>query len=783
MTLKRYNLNFAIGLFIKIKSYTLKKKVLYVSFFLLLIAYIFCLPNKMFNKATSTVLFAENGELLAARISSDEQWRFQELDTIPEKMKDCILTFEDRNFYYHFGISIKGIIRAIKQNSAKGKIVSGGSTITMQTIRLLRNNRPRTFYEKIIEMVMATRLEFSQSKNSILKMYLANAPFGNNVVGLSAASWRYYGKNPAFLSWAESATLAVLPNAPGLIYPGKNHDKLLNKRNRLLKILMENNKIDSIQYMLAITEPLPDKPIALPLQNAQLLQRFISEGNKGKIGHTGIDNNIQKMSSTVLSHHLEALQQNGVHNAAIIITDLKKGKVVCYIGNSFSRGNEFNNQVDCANAKRSTGSILKPILYAKSLEEGVIMPTAILPDIPSFFGSFNPKNYNKTYDGAVPANECLIRSLNIPMVYLLNQYGVGKFQYELKNAGFNAIQKSKNYGLSLILGGAEVSLMELNKVYSNMALTLLNKKQKKISLFQNQTNNNEQLVLHKASIYTTFKTMLELNRPDEEGNWRVFESSQKIAWKTGTSFGNRDAWAVGITPNYVVSVWVGNATGEGATSLTGVKAAAPILFDIFDKLPKSKKWFEEPKSEFTIVPVCVESGYRAGEACEHIENKSVPSTSLKSRICPYHHTVYIDKMRQFIVNADNTNRNDMVAENYFTLPPLMQKYYMLKHPEYKILPPNKSNVSSSKNGLQIVYPKNNSKILIPKLLNGELGKIVLESVVSNQQSILFWHIDDAFIGQTTSIHQLSINLPIGKHQLTVIDNNANERSILFEVIN
>lgn len=770
------------SIFIKYKLLTVKQIINFIILFILLITYMFCLPSKVFDKPTSTVLFAENGELLAARISSDQQWRFQELDAIPEKIKYCILTFEDKNFYYHFGVSIKGIVRAIKQNVTKGKIVCGGSTITMQTIRLIRNNPPRTFYEKIVEMIMATRLEFGYSKNSILKMYLSNAPFGNNVVGLSAASWRYYGKSPACLSWAESATLAVLPNAPGLIYPGKNHDKLLNKRNRLLKKLMENNKMDSIQYMLAITEPLPEKPIALPLQNTQLLQRFINEGNRGKIGYTGIDNNIQKMSGAVLSHHLEVIQQNGVHNAAIIISDLKKSKVVCYIGNNFSSGNEFNNQVDCANAKRSTGSILKPILYAKSLEEGMIMPTTILPDVPSFFGSFNPKNYNKTYDGAVPADECLIRSLNIPMVYLLNQYGVGKFQYELKNAGFNAIQNSKNYGLSLILGGAEVSLMELNKVYSNMALTLLNNKQKKIYLFQNQTNNKEQLVLHKASIYTTFKTMLELNRPDEEGNWRVFESSQKIAWKTGTSFGNRDAWAVGITPNYVVSVWVGNATGEGATSLTGIKAAAPILFDVFDKLPKTKKWFEIPKSEFTIVPICVESGYRAGDACEHIESRTVPTTCLRSSVCPYHHIVYVDKMRQFIVNADNTNRNDMIAVNYFTLPPLMQKYYILKHPEYKILPPNKSVITISNNGLQILYPKNNSKILIPKLLNGELGKIVLESVASNQQSILFWHIDDTYVGQTTSIHQLSVQLPIGKHQLTVIDNNLNEKSIQFQII-
>ena len=771
----------------KLKNTTKKQKLIWIACLLIFILYIFCLPRDKFKKPTSTVLFDKNGELLAARIADDQQWRFSKIDIIPEKMKACILTFEDKHFYWHFGISIKGIVRAAKQNIIQQKVVSGGSTITMQTIRLMRNNPSRTFLEKIIEMIMATRLEFGYSKNSILKMYLSNAPFGNNVVGLSAASWRYYGKSPTHLSWSESATLAVLPNAPGLIYPGKNHDRLLNKRNRLLKKLLDGKKIDSIQYMLAVVEPLPDKPLPLPTQNAQLLQRFIEQGNKGKVLKTNIDNNIQKMASTVMQHHIDILKQNNIYNAAVIITDLRTGKVISYIGNSFSLGKEFNNEVDCANAKRSTGSILKPILYAKSLEAGIILPTTILPDVPSFFGSFNPKNYNKTYNGAVPADESVIRSLNIPMVHLLNQYGVLKFQYDLNKAGFANIQPAtRKYGLSLILGGAEVSLMELNKVYSEMALTLLNKKEKNITLFpvENIKHKNN-LQLHKASIYTTFKTMLELNRPDEEGNWRVFESSQAIAWKTGTSFGNRDAWAIGITPNYVVSVWVGNATGEGKPALIGAKAAAPILFDLFDKLSKSKTWFNKPIAEFTTIPVCVASGCRAGEACEYIENRSVPTTCLRSTVCPYHHTVMVDKFQQYIVNADNTNGNDMMAVNYFTLPPLMQKYYMLKHPEYKMLPPVKENflTGNTKNALQIVYPKSNSKILIPKEMNGEQGKIVLEAVNGNPNAIVYWHIDENYSGQTTIIHQQSIYLPVGKHTLTIIDNNANERKINFEVIN
>ncbi len=744
--------------------------------------YLFCLPAQPFNKPTSTVLFDSHGELLAARIATDQQWRFAPSDSIPPKLETCLLAFEDKNFYHHIGISLKGVVRAIKQNIQRGKIVSGGSTITMQVVRMMRHNPPRTFTEKFREMILATRMECRYSKKEILRMYFSNAPFGNNVVGLSAASWRYYGKRPEHLSWAESATLAVLPNAPGLIYPGKNHDRLLNKRNRLLNTLLLEHQIDSVQYFLALEEPLPSKPLPLPQSNLHLLQRFIAQGNKGRSMQTTIDQNIQTMSASVIQHHMESLQQNSIHNAAVVITDLKSGNIITYIGNTYTEIKDQHNDVDCANAPRSSGSILKPILYSKCLDEGIILPSTLLPDMPSYFGSFNPKNFNKTYDGAVPANECLTRSLNIPMVCLLNQYGVDKFQHDLQQSGFSSIrQNSTHYGLTLILGGAEVSLLQINKAYSQMALSLLSDTVKNQGLFSAKPSSVIKNTLHKASIYTTFKTLLEVNRPDEEGNWRVFESSQAIAWKTGTSFGNRDAWAVGITPDYVVSVWVGNATGEGRPSLTGVRAAAPILFDLFDKLPKSKTWFKKPETEYTRIPVCRQSGYRIGEACNDIDSISVPLTCLRATACPYHRTVWLDRQKKWRVDADHEERNNMTAVNYFILPPLMQKYYMLKHPDYVLLPPYQ-NGGHTQADLQIIYPKPDSRIYLPKEMDGRTGKLVCEAVGSRTNEILYWHIDEQFLAETDAIHQQSVFLESGKHTLTIIDQHGNSRSVGFEVM-
>jgi len=761
-----------------------KQKIGTLVLLLLLLLYIFCLPEKIFDKPTSTVLFDKNGELLAARISTDQQWRFASIDHIPEKFETCLLTFEDKTFYHHAGISLRGVGRAIHQNIGKRKIVSGGSTLTMQVVRMMYNNPPRNFYQKIKEMIIATRIEMGYTKNSILNMYVSNAPFGNNVVGLSAASWRYYGKRPEYLSWAESATLAVLPNAPGLIYPGKNHVRLLNKRNRLLHALLNEHKLDSEQYLLALSEPLPEKPLPLPQENNHLLQRFIAQGNRGRTFCTSIDYSIQKMAVSVMQRHMLQLEQNAIHNAAVIITDLTTGEIITYIGNSFSQDKSNSNDVDCANAPRSSGSVLKPILFSKSLDEGLILPSSLLPDIPSYFGSFNPKNFNKTYDGAVPASQCLTRSLNIPMVHLLNQYGVEKFQHDLQAVGFTSIQKGpSHYGLTLILGGAEVSLLQINKVYSQMALQLLNDSCRNSSLFNKTTSYNKER-MKKASIYTTFKTMQEVNRPDEEGNWRVFESSQAIAWKTGTSYGNRDAWAVGITPRYVVSVWVGNASGEGRPSLTGVRAAAPIMFDIFDQLPKSPAWFKKPESEFIKIPVCRQSGYRAGENCEETDSVSVPLSCLRAMACPYHHRVFTNLQKTKRVNADQMERKNMQAVNYFTLPPLMQKYYMVKHPDYNVLPPfaETAKMISSKNELQILYPKQNSRIYLPREIDGCMGKLVCEAVAAHTNEILYWHVDEQFLAQTNSIHQQTIYLEAGKHTLTIVNDHSGERRVEFEVM-
>jgi penicillin-binding protein 1C len=756
--------------------------------------YITCLPVKLFQNPTSTVLLDRNGVLLGAKIASDGQWRFSATDSVPAKFEKCLIEFEDRNFYGHYGISINGIGRAVIQNVKYKRVVSGGSTITMQLARIMRKNPPRTVVEKIIEMMLATRLEIRFTKKEILTNYVSNAPFGNNVVGLEAASWRYYGRSAHTLSWAESATLAVLPNAPGLIYPGKNHQRLLEKRNRLLKRLCDIKAIDATTYLLALSEPLPDKPLRLPQTAPHLLAKFIKEGKKGQTIISTIDNSIQTKALQQLETHTALLQENKIFNGAVLITSVKTGEVLAYIGNTSSTDKEHSSDVDCIVAPRSTGSILKPFLYAKSLEDGLITPSMLLLDVPTQFGSFSPKNFSLQYDGAVPANQALSRSLNIPMVRLLNAYGLEKFYRDLKNYGMTTLhQPAQHYGLSLILGGAEAKLVDLNKAYLQMAEELefgealpveFQLKQAVVEKTTIPKKRKRFTKTNRGAIFSTFEAMVEVNRPDDDGNWRAFASAEKIAWKTGTSFGFRDAWAIGITPDYVISVWVGNADGEGRPGLTGIKAAAPLLFDLFAQLPKSSHWFRAPKEELCSVLICKESGQRAAVLCDHTISVSMPITCLNTTACPYHQLIHLTKDGKQRVDSDCESVYNMKNVTWFVLPPLIEKYYQLNHPNYKILPDFKPECLAkiADRAIGVVYPKANSKIYVPIEIDGKIGRTVFEVAHRNIHTNVYWHLDDDYVGATKEIHQMAFNPSVGKHKLMVIDENGISVTVKFEVM-
>ena len=768
------------------KQLSITRKVILILITILVIAYIFCLPRQLFHVPYSTVVTDRNGELLGARIASDGQWRFPPRTTTPEKVKQCLITFEDRHFYHHWGVNPVSTGRAAYQNLKNKRIVSGGSTLTMQTIRLARN-KSRTFGEKFIEMILATRLEFRASKEKILSMYVSHAPFGGNVVGLDAAAWRYFGHSAEELSWAEAAMLAVLPNAPAMIHLSKSRQSLLNKRNRLLKQLRERKIIDSSTYELAISEPLPDEPHSLPQIAPHLVSRFYQERN-GKYSVSTIDRGIQSQIENAAERWSNEFNRSDIRNLAILVIDIRTNQVVAYCGNVNFERKQSGNQVDVIQAPRSTGSILKPFLYYAMLQEGSLLPHTLLPDIPININGFTPQNFSLQFEGAVPASEALARSLNIPAVTMLQKYGAPKFHTFLRQIGLKTINRpASHYGLSLILGGAEATLWDVTNTYAYMGRSLLQLPQTECSLLLSDSENSEAVtsakttdIFQPGAVWQTFNALTEVNRP-EEIDWKSIPSMHPIAWKTGTSHGFRDAWAVGVTPHYAIGVWVGNATGEGKPGLVGARTAGPVLFDIFSLLPPTQ-WFKRPGNVFVKTEVCRKSGHLKGRFCEETDTLLILPAGLKTEACPYHHLITLSADETHRIYENCANLEPTIQKSWFTLPPVWEWYYRQHHPEYSPLPPFKPGCGEDAlQPMQFIYPPMNARIVLPKQMDGSPGYMTAELAHGNPATTIFWHLDNTYLTQTQDFHKISLQPTPGKHSLTAVDSAGNTVTTTFYI--
>ena len=729
----------------------------------ILIAYLLCLPRNIFKGTSySTVVEDRNGELLGARIAADGQWRFPPSDKVPDKFKDAIIEFEDRWFPYHPGVNPVSIVRAAIGNIKAGKVTSGGSTITMQVIRLSRG-KERTIWQKIVESVLATRLELRYSKKKILALYASHAPFGGNVVGLEAAAWRYFGRPPEELSWGEAATLAVLPNAPADIHPGKNRERLLEKRNRLLTNLYKRGKMDDLDLELALDEPLPLEPVALPRDARHLAERF-AKTSRGQRVKTTVDIHLQRQVQEVTDMWNDEFAVTGINDLAAVVMDVRTGDILAYVGNADPDRKRPGSDVDIAGSPRSTGSILKPILYCASLQDGEILPYTLLPDIPVNLNGFSPQNFNREFAGAVPAAEALARSLNVPSVHMLRRFGVPRFLDILRKSGLTTLTKSaSHYGLSLILGGGEATLMDITSMYAKMSASYqasgrdFSRKGDRLSGFP---------LTDKCALWHTFEALKEVNRPDEM-DWRLVRSLRKVAWKTGTSYGFRDAWAVGVTSDYAVGVWAGNAQGQGVPGLTGARTAGPVLFDIFNLLPvkdvenayAAGGWFKEPApGDYVLMETCHSSGHLAGPSCERLDTLMLPQKAVKTEPCPYHKT--LDGIRTFI------------------LPPSMEWYYRQHHPEYDpYIPANKEDYAP----MEFIYPEGGATIYIPRQLDGSIAGVTFNLAHRDPGQTVFWHLDNEYVGQTRFIHQMRLTPSPGKHSVTVVDEAGNSHSVGFTI--
>ena len=765
-----------------------KKYLLYSVPFVLIVWFLFCLPRNLFKVPLSATAVSADGTLLGARISADGQWYFPPSDHVPEKFAQCIVACEDKRFWWHLGVDYLSAGRALVQNITRGEVVSGASTLTMQVIRLSRPGAPRTIPEKLYEMVLAKRLEMRCSKRKILLLYASNAPFGGNVVGLEAAAWRYFGRSADDLSWGESAMLAVLPNAPGLIHPGRARERLLQKRNALLDKLARKGIIDETECLLAQDEPLPAKPLPMPDEAYHLLERCRREGGDGPYATT-LDASLQARVGAIVQRHFDVYHTNLVDNMGVLVVDVHTGEIRAYLGNTRGCAPRLRGaDVDMIPAARSSGSTLKPLLYAAMLDAGELLPTMLVKDTPYNYNNFSPHNYGRSFDGAVPAHEVIERSLNVPSVRMLEQFGADRFLEILQRLGFSTIDKDAgHYGLSLILGGAEISLETLARAYYYLAAALAGDTvYEDLSWLSDSRRDRlpeRRIPISRAAAWLSFDALSNANRPEEEASWMDFATGRRIAWKTGTSWGNRDAWSVGVNRDWVVAVWVGNSDGEGRAGVTGVSYAAPVMFDVFSALPGSA-WFSRPTDEMTQVEVCHDSGFPAGDLCPRRDTVWVPDVEGQPDMCRYHRLVHLDAEGRYQVNSSCCPPEQMRSEVRFVLPPAQEWYYMKRHLDYQPLPPKHplfDAASSGTNPIEIIYPQPDITLVLTRSLSGEQNGAVFRAAHADPDATLYWHIDDEFVGQTRGEHELRVDPPRGEHRLTLIDEQGARRVTLFTV--
>jgi penicillin-binding protein 1C len=453
--------------------------------------------------------------------------------------------------------------------------------------------------------------------------------------------------------------------------------------------------------------------------------------------------------------------------------------------------------VDIITSARSTGSLLKPILFAAMLDDGKLLPASLVPDVPVNLNGFAPVNFNGHFEGAVPAGKALSRSLNVPAVQMLRMYGVERFHDLVRTLGMRTVNRTADtYGLSLILGGAEGTLEDMTNIYASFSRVLNH--YGRTGLYYDRDyrppayisgknsiqdgGSREPGLFRASSIWYTYEAMEEVNRPEEEAGWKQFGSSRRIAWKTGTSFGYRDGWAIGTSRDYVVGVWVGNADGEGRPGLTGIAVAAPLLFDIFGIIPFSA-WFSPPADEMVSAAVCKASGYLAGPDCPEPDTVKIPLNGLKSPACAFHRLVHVSTDRKFRVNSDCCPMDSMIHLSWFVLPPIQEWYFRKRHPDYISLPPFKKGCDpAGQISMDLVYPREEVRVFIPVGLSGSKGRVIFEAVHNNPEAVIYWHLDNQFIGATRHIHQVELLPEPGDHTVTLVDETGEELIRRFQAV-
>ena len=742
---------------------------------------LFPLPVDKLHQPPSTMVLDRNGEWLRAFIASDESWHIPEpsLDEISPQLRTAVLTYEDRWFYRHFGINLFSIVQAAIDNIKAGKIVRGGSTITMQVARMMEP-KARTVPNKLVEMFRALQLELAYSKDEILTLYFNMAPYGGNIVGSAAASRIYFNKSQDRLSLGEAALLAAIPNSPTYLRPDIYPENARVARKKVLRQMRKFRKIDVRELQEAASDSIPTVRHPMPFK-APHLTRLLAKIESGHRIYSTIDSNIQELSERVLRENIAPLQREGISTGAVVVMDTKNREVLAMVGSHDFFDQASEGQVNGAAAPRSPGSALKPFIYGIALERGLITPERLLHDVPVNYAEYSPVNYDGEYRGYVTARDALAHSLNVPAVNLYAQLGNDGIYALLKRAGISTLSEPKtHYGLSLILGSCEVSLLELTALYAGLA-NLGEFGQHRLTRQSGDTlpPPSTKRLLSRGACFILTEMLTEVRRPDLPAAYEASMNLPKVAWKTGTSYGHRDAWSVGYTPKYTIGVWVGNFDGHGAPSLVGSEVAAPILFALFNALTNSasNRWFTRPYQVSTR-EVCALSGMPVSGNCPTTKLDNYISNLSAKAPCRVHKRITIDNETGATLCSHCRIGRFYHQVVYEEWRPEVATWLSKSGFAIQPIPPHNPNCVGvvAGRGPVIRSPSGDSEYHIRAGVNLEYQKLLLAASVPNRTKQVFWFVNGELIFKGAPTESVFYTPVAGTHMLTCVDDEGRSSS-------
>lgn len=742
---------------------------------------LFLVPLPQIKKPVSRVVEAKDGSVLRTFASSDGAfWRIPiDPQAAPDFLYDAVLTFEDRRFRLHPGVDPLALLRAAYTNLAAGRVVSGGSTLTMQIARML-DPRPRTFGAKLIEAFRALQLELRWSKDELLAIYLDLAPYGGNIEGIGAAALFYFDKDVSLLTLDEAAALAALPNAPAKL--AASRERLRARRDDVLRRMADNGALTRARAEEAIAVPLRLERRPAPNRAPHLALRLREQAGDAARVRSSIDPELQRRAERLLAHHVAKLKTHGITAGAVVVLENESRKVRALVGSPDFFDARSSGQVDGTAALRSPGSTLKPFLYALALDRGMIGLSTGLEDVPVNFKDWSPENFDGGYRGLISAEEALKSSLNIPAVELaqaLEAEGEG-FNVFLRRAKLTAFQgELSRFGLSTVLGGCEVNLLELSNLYSTLAA---GGKYRAPTLLENSAAAPEVELFSEGAAYLISETLTDVRRPELPDSWKDSASLPRVAWKTGTSYGRRDAWTLGYDRRYTVGVWIGNFDGSGVPELVGVHAAAPLFFALFDALPHSGgEVASRPRSVETRT-VCALSGAVPGPSCAHTK-KELALAVAPQKTCALHEALEVDDRTGHRLCSKCRADRARHTEVHVLWPPRVAAYFASRDLLPRTAPEHDPRCAAGLQGdrPKIASPLDGDVYLLRDGVARELQKIALVAAPAGGAGRIYWFVGGRLSGEAPAGSAVEWTPEPGRHRIVAVDEEGRSSEIEIRV--